>query len=87
MKKAFTVALVAFAILLILAIFISPMIDLEPTALRAQQWLTLIVAMFSIAELLFVCLVRVPGTIGPPRRDVQFQQQSRAADLACCLLC
>jgi hypothetical protein len=87
MKKIATITLVACVILLIVAVFISPIVDIQPSALRAQQWLILVVAMFSLALLVTICLVRIPGTIGPPICEVHRRQLPCIADLACCLLC
>jgi hypothetical protein len=79
---------VVCVILFILAIFISPVIDLLPSALRAQQWLCLIAAMFSLAALLLVCILKIPtADIGSPDYDVQCLQRACLADLDCCLRC
>lgn len=55
MNRALIIALVACVILFILAVLIAPTIDLEPSALRAQQWLSLITTMFSLAALFKIC--------------------------------
>lgn len=81
------VALVACIILFIIAIFVSPTVDLLPSALRAQQWLSLIVAMFFLAAHLLICILKVPGAIGPPAFNMRSQQRVCLADLGCCLLC
>jgi len=81
------IVLVACVILFILAIFISPAVDIEPSALRAQQWLSLIVAMISLAVQIIVCLVTVPLTISPPICEISAQHRVCVAELSCCLLC
>ena len=87
MNRILTIALIGFVILIIIAIFISPLVDVPPSALRVQQWLSFIVAMFSFAAQLVVCFLPLPATIGPPNCDVQFQERVCVADLACCLIC
>ena len=87
MNRMFTIAVVACVILLILTIFISPVIDLQPTALRAQQWLSLIFAMFAFALQIIVCVVPVLFCILVPRRNMPFLHQTYSANLTSCLLC
>jgi hypothetical protein len=87
MKRILTIALVACVILFIIAILISPVVDLQPSALRAQQWLTLVVAMFSLAVQLVICLLKIPSAIGPPRSYTECEQRVCLADLGCCLRC
>ena len=81
------IAFVGCVILFIVAIFISPMVDIQPSALRAQQWLSFLIAMFSLAVQFVVCLVKFPITIRPRNCDIQTQARVCVADLACCLLC
>ena len=87
MNRILSFALVACMILFIIAILISPVVDLQPSALRAQQWLILIVAMFSLAVQLVICLLKLPVAIGPPCSDIDSDQRVCLADLACCLRC
>jgi hypothetical protein len=88
MNRVFKIALVLCLILFILAIFISPVLDLLPSALRVQQWLCLIAAMFSLAALLSVCILKIrTPDIGSPDRDEQCLQRTCLADLDCCLRC
>ena len=87
MNRILTIAFVACVILFIIAILISPVVDLQPSALRAQQWLTLIVAMFSLAVQLVICLLTIPSAIGPPRSDTECERRACLADLGCCLRC
>ena len=87
MKRMVRIALVACVILFILAIFISPMVDIQPSALRAQQWLSFIVAMISLDVQIIVCLLTVPLTISPPICEMPVQHRVCVAELSCCLLC
>ncbi|MBS1804377.1 MAG: hypothetical protein JST28_13505 [Acidobacteria bacterium] len=89
MNRILIVALVACVILFILAVLIAPTVDLQPSALRAQQWLTLIVAMFSIAWLFEMCLqiIMVPAIVGRAMCVNEPPQQVSCLDLSCCLLC
>jgi hypothetical protein len=63
------------------------MADIQPSALRAQQWLIFIFAMISLAVQFVICLYKVPASIIEPRCDARRQQRICLADLACCLLC
>jgi hypothetical protein len=87
MNRIWKIALVGIVILLVLFIFVSPSVDLQPTALRAQLWLSLIVAMFSLASLFSVFLMNVETMVVPPGVADQHPQRSYFADLSCCLLC
>jgi hypothetical protein len=79
--------LVACVILFIVAIFISPLVDIQPTALRAQQWLNLILAMFSLSVQIVVCLLSALAGLALTSSDAQSLQRVRDVDVPCCLLC
>ena len=87
MNRILIIALVAFVILFILAIFISPVVDIQPSALRAQLWLSFIVAMISFAVQILVCLLKDPLAIGAPMCEMPVQHRVCVAELSCCLLC
>ncbi len=87
MNRIFTIVLVACVILFIIAIFISPLVDVQPTALRAQQWLTLILAMFSLSVQIVVCLLSAFVGLGLASSDAQSLQRVSVVDVPCCLLC
>lgn len=65
-NRVLIIAVVACVILFVVAVLIAPTINLEPSALRAQQWLSFIFAMFSLAALFEICLqiAAVPIMIG-----------------------
>ena len=87
MNRTLAVAVVVCVILFILAVLISPLVDIQPSALRAQQWLILITAMFSLAGLCVIRIMEVPATSDPVDRDKACKPLPRLADLTCCLLC
>jgi hypothetical protein len=89
MNRILIVALVACMVLFILAVLIAPTVDLQPSALRAQQWSIAIAAMFSIAGLfqIFLQIVMVPAIIGPALFVGESPQRVSSLDLSCCLLC
>lgn len=87
MNRTLSVALVVCVILFVVTIFISPVVDLQPTALRAQQWLGLIYAMFSFALQTVVLVLPVLFCIRVPKCDMPFLHRVCPANLACCLLC
>lgn len=87
MNRIFAIVLVACVILFIIAIFISPLVDIQPTALRAQQWLCLILAMFSFSVQIVVCLLPAFAGIGLTSSDAQSLQRVCVVDVPCCLLC
>lgn len=87
MNRILGIAVVICLILLILAIFISPVIASQPSALRAQQWLSHIVALFSFALQLVILLLKFSLRIG--ESDVHEKRCFRrpSPDLTCCLVC
>ena len=89
MNRMLIIAVVACVILFVAAVLIAPTLDLQPSALRAQQWLSFIAAMFSIAGLFKICfqVLMVPTMIGPPRPVSDPRQQVPSLDLSGCLLC
>jgi hypothetical protein len=87
MNRIVTIALVVVVILFIVTIFITPFIDLQPTALRAQQWLNLILAMFSFSVQIIVCLLPAFVSIALTGSDAQCLGRVRLVDVPCCLLC
>lgn len=87
MNRIVTIALVAFVILFIVTIFISPLVDLQQTALRAQQWLSLILTMFSFSVQITVCLLTAFVGFALTSSDAQCLGQVRLVDVPCCLLC
>jgi len=87
MNRVVGIAVVACLILLILAIFISPVVDSLPSALRAQQWLTLLVAMFSFALQLIISILKLSLCIGPSQECGKRRLRMAPPDLTCCLLC
>jgi hypothetical protein len=87
MNRILAIALVACVILFILAIFISPIVDIQPSALRAQQWLSFIVAMISFAVQMIVCLLKSPLTISRPTCERPAPHRVWVAELSYCLLC
>jgi hypothetical protein len=89
MNRMLIVAVVACVILFVLAVLIAPTIDLEPSALRAQQWLTLIAAMFSLVGFFGTCLqiMRFPATISRCVGVGEYPQRISSLDLSCPLLC
>ena len=87
MNRILTIAIVVCVILFVLAMFISPMVDIQPSALRAQQWLSFIVGLISLVVQMLVCLVKIPLSIGPASCERQVLQRVRAAELSCCLIC
>ena len=88
MNRALIIALVACVILFILAVLIAPTIDLEPSALRAQQWLSLITTMFSLAALFKICFQIMTASvfIGAVAACDESEQQVSSASL-CPLRC
>jgi hypothetical protein len=87
MNRVLAIAVVACVILFIVVIFTSPMVDLEPTALRAQQWLSFMVAMFSLAALLVLCFFEPSATAEFQECLIPDQVPIPPADRSCCLLC
>jgi len=87
MNRLLAIAVVACVILFIVAVLIAPTLDLQPSALRAQQWLTLLFSMFSLACLFVICLRTMASPFGPPGSDIQRQQGPSLTDMSCCLLC
>ncbi len=87
MNRIVTIALVVVVILFIVAIFISPFVDLQPTALRAQQWLSLILAMFSFSVQIIVCLLSAFVGITLTSSDAECLRRVFLVDVPCCLLC
>ncbi len=87
MNRMVTIALVVVVILFIVAIFISPFVDLQPTALRAQQWLSLILAMFSLSVQVVVCLLTAFVGIELTSSDTECLRRVCLVDVPCCLLC
>jgi hypothetical protein len=87
MNRIVTIALVASIILFIVVIFISPTVDVQPTALRAQQWLSLILTLFSFSVQIVVCLLPVLVSIDLAGGDVQRLQRVCVDEVDCCLLC
>lgn len=88
MNRVLIIAVVACVILFVLAVLLAPTIDLEPSALRAQQWLTLIFAMFSLAALFEICLqiTAVPSMIGTVSGAGHPAATIASCDL-CCMRC
>lgn len=89
MNRILIIAVVACVILFVLAVLIAPTIDLQPSALRAQQWLNLIAAMFSLAGLFEICIqiVMCPSMSDAPESLSQPPLQTSSFELSCCLLC
>lgn len=87
MSRILIIAVVACVILFVLAILIAPTATLEPSALRAQQWLSLIAAMFSLAGFFGICFEMVLTMIGLPARICEPPHRLSSSDLSCCLLC
>ncbi|MGC1420948.1 MAG: hypothetical protein WA354_04405 [Terracidiphilus sp.] len=87
MNRIVTIALVVIVILFIIAIFISPLVDVLPTALRAQQWLSLILAMFSFSVQIIVCVLPAFVAIALTSSDAQRLRRVCLVDVPCCLLC
>jgi hypothetical protein len=87
MNRIVGIAVVVFLILLISAIFISPIVDIQPSALRAQQWLSFIVAMFSLALQLILFMLKITLRVGPSLADDKVRLRINTPDLTCCLLC
>jgi len=87
MNRLLAIAVVACVILFIVAVLIAPTLDLQPSALRAQQWLTLLFSMFSLACLFVICLCTIACPFGTPGSDIQRQQGPSLTDMSCCLLC
>ena len=89
MNRMLIIAVVACVILFVVAVLIAPTLDLQPSALRAQQWLSLIAALFSVAGLFEICfqILMVPTTIGPPLSVSEPRQQVSLLDQSCFLLC
>ena len=87
MNRLLAFAVVACVILFIVAVLIAPTLDLQPSALRAQQWLTLLFSMFSLACLFVICLCTIACPFGTPGSDIQRQQGPSLTDMSCCLLC
>jgi len=87
MNRLLAIAVVACVILFIVAVLIAPTLDLQPSALRAQQWLTLLFSMFSLACLFVICLCTIACRFGTPGSDIQRQQGPSLTDMSCCLLC
>lgn len=87
MNRILTIAVVACVILFIILIFTSPVVDLEPTALRAQQWLSFMIAMFSLAALLVLCLFEPSAIAEFKEWGIPDQVPIPPADRCCCLLC
>jgi hypothetical protein len=88
MNRVLIIAVVAFVILFVVAVLLAPTVDLQPSALRAQQWLSLIFAMFSLAALFEICLqiVAVPIMFGAGSGGDEPAGQLAASDL-CCMRC
>ena len=88
MNRVLIIAVVACVILFIVAVLLAPTIDLEPSALRAQQWLSLIFAMFSLAALFEICLriVAVPIMMRSGSTDSDPAAQIASCNL-CCMRC
>lgn len=89
MNRVAVAAVVFCVILFVLAVLIAPTIDLQPSALRAQQWLNLIAAMFSLAALFEICLqvFTVRTVMGSWLFAADPPQQVSSLDLSCCMLC
>jgi hypothetical protein len=87
MKRIFRIAFLVCLILFILAIFISPVVDSQPSALRAQQWLSIIVAMFSFALQLVIFILKISVRPGTSHEDAKYRPRVAPPDLTCCLLC
>lgn len=87
MNKVIMIAFITCVILFIIAVFLSPMVDIQPSALRAQLWLSLIVAMFTLAIQIVICLLPVPASIVPQNGGQKYQRLVDLAGLTCCLLC
>ena len=84
MNRVLIIAVVACVILFVVAVLLAPTIGLEPSALRAQQWLSLIFAMFSVAALFEVCLQIMAVPIMSRSGS---EETEPAAPLASCDLC
>ena len=87
MSKIVTSTLVVIIILFIAAILISPLVDSPPSALRAQQWLTLILTMFSFSVQVTVCLLPALFSILLISSDAQSLRRVCLVEVPCCLLC
>jgi hypothetical protein len=87
MSRIVTCALVVVVILFIAAILISPLVDIPPSALRAQQWLSFILAMFSFSVQIIVCLLPPLISILLASGDAQCLRRVLRDDVPCCLLC
>lgn len=51
MRRAFTIATVLAIVVVVISVFISPAVDLEPTALRAMQGLIALFSVFTLARM------------------------------------
>jgi len=87
MNRIVGITVVICLILLILAIFISPVVDSLPSALRAQQWLSLIIAMFFFALQLIIFVLKFPLRVAMGYDDSKYRLRLAPPDLTCCLLC
>lgn len=88
MNRLLVIAIVVCVILFVVAVLIAPTIDLEPSALRAQQWLSLITAMFSLAALFEICLYIMAGSLIIERASCACNpaEPGASSDL-CCMRC
>jgi len=82
-------ALVVCVILFILTVFISPIVDLQPTALRALQWVSFMIAMLAsgmqIVAGILPSLLRIPSDLGLANKpDIQ---RPGVVDSGCSLRC
>ena len=88
MSKLLGIILVSVLILIILTVFISPFVDLEPTVHRVQQWLTAIVATLSaIIFHLSLRMFNLPGTVGLLVPTITPSQWRCVVCLAYCMRC
>jgi len=89
MNRTVRTVLVVALLVLVVSVFISPAVDLEPTALRVLYW---IMALFASFALVRVALSGLHAGLPPERikivnRSSLFAQSSPLIDLNCARLC
>jgi len=88
MKRAIIVALVIALLVVVVSVFVSPAVDLEPTALRAMLWLVALFASLAVVELGQTMLQDSQRGGGKPvRNHAIYFLSAPIVDLGCSRLC
>ena len=89
MSVSFKVGLVIFVLLTVMIIFISPAVDLEPTALRSIQMANLLFAMLAVAGITISDYLHLSIGAAAPNGEFSclWTLKSDLVDMNCIRLC